>query len=267
MSATDPLEEPELEPVVGVFDHVDQQVFTRYRVAIKFTDTVCGGIPQDPKVIENWIRKRVIDDKDEYQIMFLRTVEDLDVEIEPGDTDEMIFEKMVKAVASRNGNTFRRDRSGGLFLSDYNIKAMLKEATAIRYPWTNGKSDEGRTIYNKWGPTGKTPKDYLSEIIFVDEKRVYLGRRQPNGTKMQVGHLKGPKGPYSTLTYIDFCRQPSCTFTISSHQDRITQEQWEQVLVLGQRLGTGAVRSMSIGQFKVTAFDKVDPEALPQAAD
>ena len=34
-------------------------------------------------------------------------------------------------------------------------------------------------------------------------------------------------------------------------------EQWERVLVQGQRLGIGAIRSMNYGQFKVTSFDRV----------
>jgi hypothetical protein len=72
-----------------------------------------------------------------------------------------------------------------------------------------------------------------------------------------VGHIDGPKGKRSTLTYYDYCIQPEMTFVMSSKEDEITQEQWERILILGQRLGMGSMRSLGHGQFKVTAFDRV----------
>lgn len=160
--------------------------------------------------------------------------------------------------------------------SDRNGVTACKESCAICYPWIAGEEvvidkdgeEKVKTKYNKWGPTKKTPRDYLAEIIFVDEGRIYLDRKEADGTHMQIGKVKGAQGVRSTLTYIDYCFQPTISFTISSREDRISQDQWRNILVHGQRMGLGAVRSLSHGQFKVTAFDKVeDAEAVPQAAD
>lgn len=122
----DPLEEPVPEDIKGVFDDFDREVFARYRVTIRFTDRVFGGIPQDPRIIEGWLRKRVLGGDEAMRTMLLRTLDELDIDIDPrGETPESLMEKAILTAAKRSGNTFRRDRPHGWFLSDYNIKAML----------------------------------------------------------------------------------------------------------------------------------------------
>jgi hypothetical protein len=59
------------------------------------------------------------------------------------------------------------------------------------------------------------------------------------------------------LTYYDYCERASIAFTVSSVENRVTREQWERILVLGEKLGLGALRSLSHGQFCVTAFDQL----------
>lgn len=232
-----------LQPITGIFDAADAEVFTRYRVAATFTHWVMGGIPQKPEIIESWLRQRVLGGDDELRTMLLKTLDDLDYEIPAEATHEEILEAVKQVAQQRNGNTFRRNDQG-LFLNDYQVKAMLKEATNILYAG------------ERWGTTKKGPKSYLSERVFVDELQIPLGRKEPDGTHLQIGQVSGPKGPRSTLTYVDYCEQPSITFTVSSLHDCIDREKWIELLVLSQRLGLGALRSLGYGTFKVTGFDK-----------
>lgn len=109
----------------------------------------------------------------------------------------------------------------------------------------------------RWGVTKKGPKNAMAEWVFVDEKRIPLGRIQPDGVHTQVGHVTGPKGPRSTLTYYDYCERAECSFTVSSLEDRVERAQWERILIAGEKLGLGALRSLSHGQFVVTAFDRL----------
>jgi hypothetical protein len=147
--------------------------------------------------------------------------------------------------AERQGNTFYRT-AAGLCLADYHIKAMLKEATAVLYPYQDG---------HKGGATKKAARSAVAEWLFVDEHRIPLGRRDPDGVHTQVGHVTGPKGPRSTLTYYDYCQGAQCSFTVSSVEDRVKPDQWERILILGQKLGLGALRSLSHGQFVITGFE------------
>jgi len=240
MTVTAPIETPSAP--VSIFSGAD--VFTRYRVEIAFTDLVMGGTPQKPEIIESWLRTRILGGDEELRIQLIKTLDDIGIEVPADASREEVIEAAKQMAASRQGNTFRRDERG-LGLGDFQIKALAKEATNILFAGS------------RWGATKKGPKNAVAEWLFVDEKLVPLGRMAPDGTHTQVGHVTGPKGPRSTLTYYDFCRQPACAFTVSSLEDRITREQWERILVLGEKLGLGALRSLSHGQFAVTAFDRL----------
>jgi hypothetical protein len=234
--------------VTGIWD--DSDLFTRYRVSLTFVGKVMGGVPQKPEIIESWLRQRILGGDEELRLQLLKTLDDLDIEVPADATREDIIEAAKKVAASRNGNTFRRDDQG-LYLSDYQLKALLKECTAILYPGGNGEGT------HKWGVTKKGPRSYLAERVFVDEPAIHLGRLEPDGTHLQVGQVSGPKGPRSTLTYYDYVEQATISFTISSLEDCIKPDQWKRILLLGQREGIGALRSMAYGQFRITAFDRV----------
>lgn len=227
---------------VSIFDDAD--VFTKYRVEIAFTDKVIGGIPQKPEIIESWLRTRLMGGDEELRLQLLNTLDEIGIEVDATATRDEIIEAASKIAATRQGNTFLRD-ARGLCLADYNVKAMLKESTNIMYAG------------DRWGKTKKGPKNAVAEWVFVDEKRIPLGRMEPDGIHTQIGHVVGPQGPRSTLTYYDYCEQATCAFTISSLEDRLTHDQWVRVFLSCQKQGLGSLRSLGHGQFVVTAFDKV----------
>lgn len=234
-------------PVVGIWDNHEPDLYTRYHVEIQFTDKVMGGVPQNPKIIEGWLRQRFAGNDAEMHDLLLRTLDSLGIESDGELTREQLDDIAKKAAAEQKGNTFYRNEAG-LCLGDYQIKAMLKEATAIIYPWGPD---------NKWGPTKKAPRSFLAERVFVDEKWVPLGRAEPDGQHLQIGQVSGPKGPRSTLTYYAYCERAIASFTVFSLEDMVKPEQWQRILLTGQREGLGAIRSLGHGQFRVTAFDRL----------
>ena len=240
--------EPVLDEVHGIWDAEESSLFTKYQVSFKFTGRVMGGVPQKPEAIEGWIRQRIVGGDLELQKLMRDTLVDIGVELPDDPTYQDIQDATKRFVAENHANTFRRD-ANGLFLSDYQLKAGLKENVAILYPYNEKK--------NRMGLTQKAARSFWAERVFVDEQRVYLGRMQPDGTHLQVGHVTGPKGARSTLTYYDYCEQPSITFTLSSMEDMVKPDMWRNVLMGMQRNGIGAIRSLGYGQFKVTAFDKL----------
>ncbi len=239
---TPPISAP-LAPVVGIWD--DGGTFTKYRVTLTFVDKVMGGVPQDPNIIEGWLRKKFTGDGDaEIRAAMFRTLDELGVDVDTEMTMEQLYEVAKRAAATQKGNTFFRDEFG-LYLSAFQVKAMFKECTNIQFAG------------ERWGTTKKGPKNYLAERVFVDDHRVYLGRDEPDGTHLQIGQVTGPKGPRSTLTYYDYALGASASFVVSSLHDCITPAQWREILVLGQKIGLGAIRSLGHGQFRVTAFDRL----------
>jgi hypothetical protein len=248
------LTEPEPEVVRGIWDD-DTSLFARYRVAIRFTGKVMGGIPRRPDIIEGWLRKNTgVTDDEELRAMTLQTLRDIGVEVPANATYEDMVEASKKIAAEQSGNTFKRD-GRGLYLEDRNIKAMLKESCNVVFPWDGG--------LNKF--RGKTPRSALAEWVFVDEARCYFGRDEVDGRHLQVGQVSGPQGPRSTLTYYDYILQPTLSFHVLSFEDRVTEDQWRAIFLHAQRNGLGALRSQSFGQFKVIAFDKLE-DTIDRAA-
>lgn len=254
---------PDYRPVVGVFDAIKDTLFTRYRVEAQFDRWVMGGTPQRPEIIESWLRTRIMGGDEELRLMLLKTLQDVEIEVPSEASTEEIMEAAKKTAQQRNGNTFRRGPNG-LVLGGYQVKALLRESTNILFA---GKE--------KWGETRKGPKAYLAERVFVDELDIPIGRyiedmsaqngvptqvwepmREHSGTHLQIGQVNGPRGPRSTLTYVDYCERASIQFHVSSLEDCISHDQWAKILTLGQSLGLGALRSMGYGTFKVTGFEQ-----------
>jgi hypothetical protein len=233
--------EPVLDEVHGIWDESD--IFTKYRVSLTFTGRLMGGVPQKPEAIEGWIRQRIQGgDAEVFQLM-RQTLEDEEIDTTGLTSIEQLHEAARRFAAEQHGNCFRRD-ANGLFISDYQVKAAIKENTNILYAG------------DRWGKTKKGPRSFVAERVFVDEPRVYLGRTEPDGIHLQVGHVVGPRGPRSTLTYYDYVEMASIEFTVSSLRDEVEAEHWKMIFLAAQRNGLGALRSLGYGQFKITGFDR-----------
>lgn len=223
-------------------------LFTQYRVTAAFRNKIMGGVPKDPKTIEGWIRSKAgVTDEEEVRYMTRRTLLELGIDLPETATIAEMMQAAETIAATKSTNGFKSDATG-LYVEGRQIKAMLKETTNILYAG------------ERWGPTRKGPKSYLAERVHVIEDTVPLGRTEPDGVDMVIGHVTGPQGPKSTLTYHEFCAGCEITFTVMSLQDCITPDQWQSILTLGQEIGLGALRSQMHGR-----FDVVDMVRVPQA--
>lgn len=247
--------EPTLAPITGIWDADEGGLFLRFRVTLTFTNIVLGGVPQKPELIEAWLRQRITGGDEEVRQMMVKTLDDLGVDVAGGMSMEELKEAAKRVAAEQHGNTFRRDEVG-LFLMPYQPKALLKEVVSMLYPYSEKA--------NRMGPTSKAARAFWAERVFIEDHQVHLLRdgqplQEPDGVHLQIGHLKnGPKGPRSTLTYYDFCRQPTVSFVARVLQDVIPESMWKNVLLGGQFQGIGALRSMEpYGRFKVTGFERL----------
>lgn len=239
------------DTIVGVFDATEAEMFVRYEVAIQFVDKIMGGTPQKADLVAGWIRSRmgVTDDAELAQVV-RQTLLDLGVSTPENATLEEIAAASEKIGMERHGNTFKRDHDG-LFIETRQIKSGLKESVNVLFAG------------ERWGKTKKGPKNAMAEWVFVDGHKMHLGRDVPDGTWTQHGVVSGPQGSRSTLTQYDYCEQPYAVFTIKSILDpgdgkeRITGDQWRQILTYLQSSGLGALRSQGHGQFKVVGFQRL----------
>lgn len=222
------------------------EVFTRYRIDITFRNLIMGGTPKRPDVIEAWLRKNTgVTEQDELLMMTRRTLAEQGIEVAENATmDDMIAASKSMAV-ERNTNGFKVHPQHGLYIETRQCKAGIKECVNILFAG------------ERWGRTFKGPKNYLAERVYIEGDIVPLGRAQPDGIEMIIGHINGPQGEKSTLTYHEYVRQATCSFVVASLEDCIEPQQWAAILQLSMENGFGALRSQGHGRYDVTAMTRL----------
>jgi hypothetical protein len=253
----DGLETVVYEPVPAavrpsMFERRKLELFALYEVEIQFRDRIMGGTPKDAGIIRSWLRAKAgVKPETELQEKTAQVLRELGVDVPEDATWEQIVAASDK-MADNKAVGFRRDRVGGLYIETRTTKAMLKEVANILF---GGE---------KWGATRKGPKSFVAERVFPVGDRLYLGRTEPDGTQLFVGHTTGPKGPQSNLTLYEYVTQPCVTFRVLVLRDCIPQSKWEEMLIHAEENGQGALRSQGFGRFNVLRFDRL-PDKLKKS--
>lgn len=241
---------------MGIFDnHAD--VFTTYRAQIRFRDKIMGGTPKDPRIIMGWIKTRMgIDEIEELKRQTVLTLLDLGVEnVTPDMTIEQLELAAEKFAGTRQTNGFKIDPTIGLYIESRTLKAMIKENINILFAgetWLKRPAGAVEGAYR-----GKGPRSAVAERVFVDPDKMALGRTEPDGVDLFIGHTVGPKGPQSNLTYYEYVSSATVDFEVKITRDFMTMNQWAELWVQSQENGLGALRSQGFGRFDILAFDKV----------
>jgi hypothetical protein len=236
-------------------------IFAQYKVTIQFREKLMGGVPYNPKLIEGWLRTKMEGKDAETMEMVRSTLNELGWSVGPDTPMEEIQEAYKKLALTKVTNGFKQELAGrrrGLYIETRQLKAMLKEATNILYAG------------ERWGVTKKGPRNFLAERVFVratdSSDFLFLGRQQPDGIEMVIGHVSGPQGPRSTLTYHQYCFSPTVEFVCLSLNDCITEEQWVEMLTLCEEGGLGALRSQGHGKFNVLGIERIEQKKVTTGA-
>lgn len=248
---------------MGIFD-AEVKLWNYYRVTLQFRDKLMGGIPKDPNIIEGWLRSKTgITNSEEIRQATLRTLLELGYQVTP----DMTYEDMVAAskevAGSKLTNGFKNDANLGLYIEGRQVKAAIKESVNIHFAG------------ERWGRTKKGPKSYTAERTFVLEDRIPLSLPEPSGVELFVGHVSGPQGERSTLTYFEFARRPRITFHLMESKvvadkeqpPSLSRKQWATVWVSMQENGLGALRSQGHGRFDVEEFEEVQFADAPRMGE
>jgi len=246
-------------PTVGVFDDHLDDVFVHRLVTVQLTNRLYGGTPQRPDVIEAWLRTKTgVTQEAELAAMTKRTLLEIDPDLIEQAKDEQgreltAYELMKlaseKLATSQTTVGFKRDRKGGLFIESRQIKAGLKESINIQLA--------GIMMGAKGRYQGKGAKNWLAERVFVGPERVYVGREDFDGLELFVGHVNGPQGPRSTLTYYQYVTRCTLEFRIATIQNPVIEDHWPSIWLTFQSVGLGALRSQDAGRFTITGWKKV----------
>lgn len=198
-----------------------------------------GGVPNDPKTIEGWLKTKVMEKDSITQSVIAKIMEDRGVD----------HEKAVEVLAGEKVNGFHRDERG-LYIPGNHLKASLKEAVSVA-------ANAGKITAKGWGAPDdprykKGIKQWFPEHVFVLEDRLYLGALAATGvdqrfTRSQYG---------SSITREEVVEKAIINFTIETDHD-FTEEQWAMIWLTGEQQGLGSSRSQGYGRYEVVSWDRI----------
>lgn len=244
--------------MTSIFASQKANLFRNYTAEIEFRGRIVGATPSDPKLIEGWLRSKMgLTREDEIREMTVRTLVDLGLYATENedelDTTFGSLAQAAEAIAKKSQTQrFKRDEHG-LYIEDRIVKAMLREAVNILFPY------QAPNNAGKWGVTRKAARSFFVERVFVNPAKIYLGASEPTGIDLFVGHVSGPQGPRSTLGYYEYVERARCTFDVIVMKDEVKDEQWGEIWALAEEIGLGAMRSQSFGRFDVLAWGPTTP--------
>jgi hypothetical protein len=238
---------------VSVFPDND---WAGYQATIQFTGRLIGGSPSDPKLVEGWLGAKLgITDEEQLRAWTRNHLIEVNG-LDPADVTDEDLARAIEANASeKKAQVFKRTPDGRPYVEGRHIKAMLKEATNVKFPypvkWGQQQKPKGGLS------AGKTPVNYFAERVFVPEQP-YVVADDSDGFDLAVGHVDdGFGGKRSTIGYFEYCTQPSFSFTLKVLDDCITGEQWAKIMKAAEHGGLGARRSQGAGQFVTTAWERI----------
>ncbi len=239
---------------MGIFqDQVN--LYARYQGRIKFRSWLMGATPMRPKMIEAWLRKGtgLIDNEAEIRAMMLRTLLELGADVHERMTLAQLDEAAEAIAAEKHTVGFKRTPEGELYIEGRILKACLRECVNIIFAG------------DAWGPTRKGAKNYFVERVFVDPDVMGLSVMAPTGVELIIGHVSGPKGPQSNITYHEYVDRPEITFEVSVTQDAVPLDAWPYIWEQAQNIGLGALRSQGYGRFDIEEWEPLGQhQAMPR---
>lgn len=250
-----------------VFAKYKRQAWPYVFAAEILVHRLVGGIPSDPTVAKGWLKARLTNDDDK---LLMDAV--AEVMTERGVPLDQAVDEFIKM---KHLSGFKRERcpecppSGGpcesgthgLYIEGRQVKACLKEAANIRWPypfvWSfmSGLRKAGGEDSRGQG-RGKTSESFFAEYVQVTEDHLDLGVTAASGINQSFIKKLDRGRPTTALQYEEYADDVKLAFTVESAYD-FTEEQWAMVWLTAEQQGVGASRSQGYGRFEVTRWERL----------
>jgi hypothetical protein len=215
------------------FDKHRAKAWPHRHTATLHVRTLCGGIPNDPKVAEGWLRSKLQDGDDMIRQLVTETMVDRSME----------YDDAVAIATQQQVNGFKRD-ADGLYIEGRQVKAAIKEAANVAVA-------AGKISGKKWGVTNKGLMGFVAEHVMVEPDRLHLGRTEPDGINQRFVHTFRGSG----IALEEYVQDVKLSFTVLTDW-QFTDDWWAMVWLTGEQQGIGATRSQGFGRYTVETWDK-----------
>lgn len=209
-------------------------MYEKYEVEIQFRGKVYGGLPKHPDLLDDHGRRIAGEDD-----AFLNKLKE-----EVSDGEELTGEQL-KELAEKSWTGFKSD-ADGLYMSDYQIKAMLKMAND--------------TLKLKGYTASK--KQTIQHGLFVRPPQIHFVPKVvgPDGFDEVAGTVRDVRTGQSRsiLRRADYVERANLYFHIWVVDNKAwTEDQLRSCFELGQEIGLGSMRSYEHGKFDLLKFEKM----------
>jgi hypothetical protein len=253
--------------IQSVFAEEEAKVFRfGYEVHL-LCDRIAGGVPNNDRVVEGWLRKKM--GMDDNQLLQDEVARVLITRTEAGEvvTKEDAVEEVIR---KSNINGFRHDPITGIrYIEGRQAKAALKEAVSVAVAAGNLKA-------TGWGETKKWITNFFPEHCFVEEDELYLGQlSDPNNAKSRIIPVTEVTGIAqrfvqtrfgSSISYEEYVDGAVIVMNLICDYE-FTGPAWRTIWVTGQQQGIGASRSQGFGRYRVIHFEQTRNEPKEAGAE
>jgi len=204
-------------------------------------EVLAGGTPTNPDVAESWLKAKGYGGPLKDDLLRRQVAEVME---ERGVSEDEAVEVVAK---NRHLTGFKRlPDTGELYIDGRQLKACIKEAASVA-------ADVGRLKPRGFGQNSrKGVISYLSEHVFVIERRLMLGVTEPTDVHQSFVHTFRGSG----IQLLEVVEEAEFDFTVETDHD-FKPEEWATIWSTAEREGVGAARSQGYGRFTVTEWDPI----------
>ena len=222
------------KPPTNVFADYEAEAYPHVFSGELRVRSIAGGVPNDAKVAEGWLKSKLDSPDNIIREMVARTMVERAVDVQ--EATEIVN-------VETNVNGFKRNGSG-LYIEGRQLKAAIKEAGCISA--AAGKIPSGQA----WGKTRKGIKSFLAEHVFVVEEELPIGADAPSRVEQSFVHTH--RG--DAVNYFEVVEDARIAFTVRTDQV-LSDRDWAMIWLTGGQEGIGANRSQGYGRYTVTKWE------------
>lgn len=209
---------------------MSSDIWKRFVVELKFRDRLCGSVPLNPNLVEQWVKARLAK----------RT--------HPGVEADLLIESVTNSakgavavkeeIEQKVSLGFLSDEKG-LYIPGYTLRAHLKDCAAQVQGYIGVKRHE------------------FANAVYVDAQKLHLGKTEADGVFDRNVHAMTPMGPINALKSVFFVERATVRAPVLVlGKSKVSLDTFSTVLEYGSIHGLGGERSMGDGRYDWTVTDE-----------
>lgn len=207
-----------------------KEMWNRWGVVLQVEGPFAAAIPKDPKEIAAMLEHR----------MPSKLPEDF---LPLDQLAEQVIEEVEAEEGKPGWSTFKRNEQG-LYYEGRCVRGHIKDCA-------------GQVV--SFFPNIRNFRAKFVNKVYVEDREIYLAKKEPDGTETRFIQVMTRQGPRSTIKLIDYVNSPRLEFTLKVLNDGVVGEEiLRAVFEYGGTHGMGQERSQGWGRYELVELVLVE---------